>query len=66
MKTKYLEGFTMEEWFRLEWKVTKGSSIVWKALVDAFSLVGNWIIWKMRDEKNTRIGEDTWVGIDEE
>ena len=36
MKSKYLNGMTMEAWFILDKKKTHGTSIVWKALTLAF------------------------------
>jgi hypothetical protein len=35
---------------------------VWKALVEAFPLVGDWVVWKIGDGKKVRVGEDPWLG----
>ena len=64
MKSKYLHGRTMENWFRLERKDSKNNSIVWKALVDAFLLVGNWTTWKIRNGRTIGLGEDPQIEAD--
>jgi hypothetical protein len=43
MSSKYFTNLTVEEWFHVPLKSLKGS-IVWKALVKAFPLVGKWIV----------------------
>jgi hypothetical protein len=37
-------------------------SIVWKALVEAFPLTGEWIVWNLGNGKSVHIGEDPWEG----
>lgn len=53
MVSKYMDGSTFEEWFRRPRKSVSNSSLVWKALVDAFPLIGDWQV---------RIGEDPREG----
>lgn len=48
---------TKEDWFRLETKDSKNSSIVWKSLVYAFPLVWNWTSWHIGDRRKVRLGE---------
>jgi hypothetical protein len=43
-------------------KSSKGS-IVWKALVEAFPLVGNWMVWCIGNGEKVRLGEDLWLGV---
>jgi hypothetical protein len=43
MKYKYLRGISIEDWFKKERKIPQGGSIVWKALIRAFPLIGKWI-----------------------
>jgi hypothetical protein len=49
VNSKYFTNLVVEEWIRFPKRSLKGS-IVWKALVDAFPLVGNWKIWKIGNE----------------
>jgi hypothetical protein len=37
-------------------------SIVWKALVAAFPLVGLWTMWRVGNGRSIRLGEDPWLG----
>jgi len=62
MISEYLPNLSVIEWFRQLNKSSKGS-IVWKALVEAFPLVGEWVVWKIGDGKNARVGEDPWLGV---
>jgi len=41
--SKYFANQTIEDWFHTPSKSSKGS-IVWKAIVEAFPLIGNWTI----------------------
>jgi hypothetical protein len=43
-------------------EVPKGS-IVWKALVEAFLLIGQWTAWRVGNGCRIRIGEDPWIGV---
>jgi hypothetical protein len=42
MKTKYLENKEPKDWVRQDIKSLKGASNVWKGLVRAFDILGNW------------------------
>jgi hypothetical protein len=61
MKTKYCQGLTFKEWYEQPIKSTKGS-IVWKAILNAFPLVGSWMMWKIGNGWKVRVGEDPWMG----
>jgi hypothetical protein len=61
MRSKYIPNLFVIEWFKQPIKSSKGS-IVWKDLVEAFPLVGDWVVWKIGDEKKFRVGEDPWLG----
>jgi hypothetical protein len=50
MWSKYFPNLSFIEWFRLPNKSSTGS-IVWKDLVEAFPLVGEWVVWKIGDRK---------------
>lgn len=43
-------------------KLTSNVSIHWKALVQCFPLVGRWLVWKVGNGEQVRIGVDPWVG----
>jgi len=62
MNSKYFPNLFVSEWFREPTKSSKGS-IVWKALVDDFPLVGNWIVWRIGNRTKVRLGEDLWLGV---
>jgi hypothetical protein len=57
MNSKYFPTFFISEWFREPLKSPK-ESIVWKALVQAFPLVGNWTVWRIGNREKVRLGED--------
>jgi hypothetical protein len=43
------------KWFRMERKSVQGASIVWKALVRAFPIIGKWAAWKVGRGNKVRI-----------
>jgi hypothetical protein len=44
IKEKYLALYSVEEWIRNPVKKLQNASIVWKAVILAFLLVGNWLM----------------------
>jgi hypothetical protein len=60
--SKYLEGKSIEEWFRSPRKSVSVSSTGWKVMVDAFPLIGAWFEWCIGNKRSVRIGEDPWEG----
>lgn len=38
--------------------------VIWKDVVLAFSLIGNWSVWKVGLGNKVTVGEDPWVGCD--
>jgi hypothetical protein len=61
LNSKYFPNLSISEWFREPMKSSKGS-IVWKALVEAFPLVGKWMVWCIGNGEKVRLGEDPWLG----
>jgi hypothetical protein len=41
---------------------TQNSFVCWKALVEAFPLVGDHLLWCVGNGMKVRLGEDPWVG----
>jgi hypothetical protein len=35
----------------------------WKDLVQEFPLVGEWVAWKIDNERSVRLGEYPWLGV---
>jgi hypothetical protein len=54
LKSKYLQGRSIEYWYRHPNKSSNGS-IVWKSLVVAFPLVGSWTAWKIGNGRKVKI-----------
>jgi hypothetical protein len=42
------------------------ASIMWNTVVLAFPVVGNWLVWQVRNGNKVRIGEDPWAGCGQE
>ena len=62
MRLKYCPNSSIEEWFTQAVKTHKGGSICWKDFVLAFPLIGNWVAWKIGNERSIHIGQDPWKG----
>eukprot|EP00253_Pinus_taeda_P024113 PITA_24113 len=65
IKRKYIDPLPLDAWIRSQDKKTKHSSIIWKATVEAFTVIEKGIAWKVGDGKNVRIGRDPWVGCNQ-
>jgi hypothetical protein len=48
MNAKYIALDSMEDYIQKRLKVWGGGSIIWKALVKAFPLLGKWLVWNIR------------------
>jgi hypothetical protein len=62
MKTKYLRGWSVEDWIRKERKSFRGAFMVWKGLVKAFPIVGKWVAQNIGRGDKLRRGEHPWIG----
>ena len=51
------------EWIRSTIKKKKNISICWKAVLWAFDLIGNFLVWKIGSGNAVHIGLDPWVGL---
>jgi len=61
---KYIEPLSMED--KIKQVVNPILSNIWKAIVQPFPLVGNWMAWNVGNGVKVRIGADPWVGSGEE
>ena len=48
------------EW--LENKNRRGSSIIWKVMVQYFDLIGTGLVWRVGSRSRVRLGMDLWFG----
>jgi len=59
---KYLAPHTIQDWIRMDDKKSKGGSIIWKAIIMAFEIIGRGLAWKVGDGWSLLIGRDPWPG----
>lgn len=57
---KYIDLDSMEEWVKYPIQTFQNYSIIWKAIVKSFQLIGNWLVLKVGDEHRVHLGEDPW------
>ena len=50
------------EWVMLENKSKGGYSIIWKAMVQAYDLIGTGLVWRVGSGSRVQLGLDPWVG----
>lgn len=62
LEQKYVSPNSIIEWIRNPNKSSLNSSIMWKALIKAFDLVGGGIAWKVGIDRSIRVGVDPWAG----
>ena len=65
VKRKYIDPVPLEEWIRNPEKNKKNSSVIWKATVEAFTMIEEGLAWKVGDGRQIKIGRDPWVGCNE-
>jgi hypothetical protein len=56
-------GLMIEEWLRSPRKYGINGSIGWKAMMESYPMLGEWVFWKIGSGKKVRIGEDPWVNF---
>jgi len=52
----------MEEWIRIPSKERSNCSIIWKATIKSFHMVGEGLAWRVGNGTKVRIGSDPWPG----
>eukprot|EP00253_Pinus_taeda_P033560 PITA_33560 len=58
VKRKYIDPIPLEEWIQSQNKKVKNSLAIWKATVEAFSVIEQGLAWKVGDGRQVRIGRD--------
>eukprot|EP00253_Pinus_taeda_P034216 PITA_34216 len=66
VKRKYIDPIPLEDWIRSQNKKKKNVSTIWKATVEAFSVIEQGLAWKVGDGRHIRIGRDPWIGCNED
>ena len=59
---KYIRPLTVLDWIRDKDKKKSGISICWKSVLWFFNLIGEFLVWKVGNGANVRIGLDPWAG----
>jgi hypothetical protein len=59
---KYISPLSILDWIRTTNKSSMGISIIWKALIKDFDLVGNGLVWRVGSGRLVRLGLDPWSG----
>ena len=59
---KYISPLTIEEWFRIREKSIKNVSIICKlASILVFEFIGDWLEWRVGNERKIRLGQEPCV-----
>ena len=59
---KYIHPLNILEWIRSPVKKKKNISICRKAVLWAFDIIGNFLVWKIGNGTDVHIGLDPWIG----
>jgi hypothetical protein len=57
---KYISPDSVEDWIRTPNKSASHCSIIWKAMISSFSVVGDSLAWRVGKGNHLRIGADPW------
>jgi hypothetical protein len=64
IKQKYTKTLYVKDYIKQRNKSFSNVSTMWKVLILAFPLIGNWLAWKMGIKINVKVGIDPWIGSD--
>jgi hypothetical protein len=59
---KYIHPDSLEEWIRNPLKKRTMCSIIWKAVVNSFDVVGDGLAWCIGNGTKVRLGTNLWPG----
>jgi hypothetical protein len=59
---KYISLESLEDWVRSPVKRRSNCTIIWKALINLFPVIGEGFVLEGRERKEVRIGVDLWHG----
>ena len=62
IKKKYIPHESLIDWIRNPRKTHTGGSVIWKAIVNSFSLIENNLAWDVGNGENFLISRDPWMG----
>ena len=61
---KYIAPLTLLDWIRIDNKRRSGVSIIWKAIVQSFDLIGKGLAWSIGNGRKFLVGRVPWAGGD--
>lgn len=57
---KYVHPDNIEDWIRRPVKACLNCSIIWKAILKSFLVIGDEMAWRIGKETKVRLGIDSW------
>ena len=64
MHEKYIAPDSIFYWIRNPVKSHQGGSVIWKAVIKSFAVIGENLTWKVGNGRRVCVGEDPWLGCD--
>jgi len=61
VRAKYVTPDMVMDWIKSPIKQQNNASIIWKAIIYYFHLVGDWMIWQIGKGDKMQIGLNPWV-----
>jgi hypothetical protein len=60
-KEKYIPHGSIVDWIRDFEKKSFNGSIIWKTILQAYALIGRWLLWCIKDDTQVLIGKEPWI-----